>query len=158
MNRDSLCSERIMHSWRGPWVGNQGCSAGVDQGEPPRANHTARIMKNIRPVLSAQKIRPVLYAVFSKNTQRAYISAKNTAYIWPKTRRISGQNQPVTCPSCDAVHRPSSRSSGRRDHTWACPRLLRDARLPAVGHVACGGGDTTGSSYICPLTCFWCYR
>jgi hypothetical protein len=110
-----------------------------------------------------KKIRPVLYAVFSKNAFWAYILAKNRAYIWPKTGRISGQTQPATCPPFDAVHRPPSRRSGRRDLTWACPWLLRDAWLPAVGHlpsVACGGGGggKTGSSYICPLTCFSCYN
>jgi hypothetical protein len=73
--------------------------------------------------------------VFSKNAFWAYISAKNRAYIWPKTGRISGQNHPATCHPFDAVHCPPSRRSGRRDHTWACPWLLRDAWLPAVGHL-----------------------
>jgi hypothetical protein len=78
-------------------------------------------------------IRPVLYAVFSKNAFWAYISAKkhgvylakNTAYIWPKP----------TCnlPSLRCRLSPAERALGSRPH-MDVPTAASCCGMPAVDH------------------------
>jgi hypothetical protein len=93
-----------------------------------------------------KQIRPVLYAVFSKNTQRRIFQqkhgvclAKNTVYIRPTT--------PLNLSS-DTVYRPPSRRLGR-DHTWAYPSRRPDlSPWPGCGGRFSPRGGALGDKWL----------